>query len=276
MIKVSVPAKVNISLTVTKINGKFHDLSSVVVSANIYDIVSLKKAGKDQIITLLYASAQTKIPHTIDAMRKDYGFGGVEINSQKNIPLGGGLGGSSGVIAGVIRGINELYNLKLSIDKMIEYADLTGSDNAFMLFGGAGKIVGRSSVEDRFECAPIDAVIAVQGFSDTQAVFSAFDEAPDFSQCNEQEIVSALKERNIEKILSLNKNTLTPFSAKFNPFVQFALDNLAGSFMSGSGSAVVSLLQNDDSVIEKMVQNGYKIFKTRLGSYETKVEKTDE
>ena len=115
MIKVKVFAKVNLSLEINGIENGFHMLDSVVASADIVDVISLAKSETDKVeITPCYDSVKEKIYSLISFMRAKYEFECVNINIEKNIPLGGGLGGSSAPIAGVIRGIDQLFSLNLS------------------------------------------------------------------------------------------------------------------------------------------------------------------
>jgi 4-diphosphocytidyl-2-C-methyl-D-erythritol kinase len=60
---------------------------------------------------------------------------GVEIDIEKNIPIGGGLGGGSSDCATTLAVLNRLWRLRLSKQKLAEMALALGADVPFFLFG---------------------------------------------------------------------------------------------------------------------------------------------
>src|SRR5262245_47812735 len=60
---------------------------------------------------------------------------GVEIDLEKNIPIGGGLGGGSSDCATTLAVLNGLWDLKLPAEKLAELALALGADVPFFLFG---------------------------------------------------------------------------------------------------------------------------------------------
>ena len=60
---------------------------------------------------------------------------GVEIDLEKNIPIGGGLGGGSSDCATTLAALNRLWGLGLSREKLAELAVGLGADVPFFLFG---------------------------------------------------------------------------------------------------------------------------------------------
>lgn len=273
MVKVKVFAKVNTFLAITGIKDGYHALDSVVCTLDIFDEIIAKKSNTDQIVVngCPFFDVQ-KIKTTIDCMRSKYAFGFVSVTIEKNVPLGAGLGGSSAPIAGVIRAIDKLFDLKLTDDEMIDFANLTGSDNAFMLWGGAGKIVDRSTPCNFFDFSPLDVVVAIKGFTDTKQTFKFFDEGGEIvSNPDTQSMICAMQNSDENLIASLSQNALTPFAQKQNEHIQFALKTLSPSFMSGAGSAVVSF-DKDNNKIEVLKEKGYQVFSCKMGAFKTEIE----
>ena len=270
MAKVKVYAKVNISLFITEKKEEYHALSSVVVSSSLCDEIVVNIAKKDSVTFSTQSHYdEQRVYFTINAMRKDYDFAPIEIFVQRNIPLSAGLGGSSASVAGTIRAINDLFELNLSREKMIEYANLTGSDNAFMLFGGAGMIEDRSTPTSSFEIKDIDAVIVVKGECPTKDVFSAFAKNPTYCDGKiNKEIIKLLVDGEFSRAVKLSQNSLTNCACEINKDIAFALNELDCSFMTGSGSGVVAL-NPKKSALEKLEEVGFRIYKCKLGAFKT-------
>ena len=271
MIKVKVFAKVNLSLLINGIENGFHMLDSVVASADIVDVISLVKSENDSIqITPKHDSVKDRICSLISFMREKYGFSALSINIEKNIPLGGGLGGSSAAIAGVIRGIDGLFELNLSKQEMIDIANEFGSDTAFMLYGGCGKIENRSSVCNEFEMQERSAVIATKGFCDTKQVFALYDNSPVTLQyINNEVLINALK--NNESIDGLCINRLLYSAIQLNPAIAQGLKILGDNgSMSGSGSSIFAF-NVDNNKKQQLKENGFTVFDCKIGNYKTQV-----
>lgn len=271
MIKVKVFAKVNLSLEINGIENGFHMLDSVVASADIVDAISLAKSETDKVeITPRHDSVKEKIYSLVSFMRAKYEFSSLSINIEKNIPLGGGLGGSSAPIAGVIRGIDQLFSLNLSKQEMVDIANNFGSDTAFMLYGGCGKIINRSSVCSEFEIQERNIVIATKGFCDTKEVFALFDNSPVTLQyINNEVLINALK--NNESIDGLCVNRLIYSAIQINPAIEQGLKILGeNASMSGSGSSVFAFAVTERAK-DKLKESGFTVFDSKIGNYKTQV-----
>jgi 4-diphosphocytidyl-2-C-methyl-D-erythritol kinase len=70
---------------------------------------------------------------TYHLLAEDYDLPPVEIHLHKNIPIGAGLGGGSSDAAFMIKALNDKFELKLSIEKMENYAKKLGADCAFFI-----------------------------------------------------------------------------------------------------------------------------------------------
>src|SRR5690606_9274728 len=82
-------------------------------------------------------------------LRNDFNILPVRIQLTKKIPIGAGLGGGSSNAAFVIKALNQLYDLKLSIQKMESYARQLGSDCAFFIQNKIVLAEGRGDVFDK-------------------------------------------------------------------------------------------------------------------------------
>ena len=271
MIKVKVYAKVNISLLINGVENGFHMLDSVVASASIADVVSVQKSERDSVITSAkIESIENRIYSLISYMRALYSVPCLSVVVENNIPLGGGLGGSSADMAGVILAINELFSLNLSKQTLVDIANTTGSDTAFMLEGGCGKIINRCEVCDRFTMKPRPAIIATKGFCDTAKVFALFDASPQtLEYVDNSALICALK--NGEDITGYNVNALAFAAKSINPAIEEGMEILGkGAGMSGSGSSVFAFC-SDENKMKALESRGYKVLPCNIGDFRTEV-----
>ena len=65
------------------------------------------------------------------------GFGGLEIQINKRIPVAAGLAGGSANAAAVLYGINTLFDLNLSNQTLMKIGARLGADVPFCIQGGA-------------------------------------------------------------------------------------------------------------------------------------------
>ncbi|MBO5224592.1 MAG: hypothetical protein J6C23_08790 [Clostridia bacterium] len=272
MIKVKVYAKVNISLLVNGTDNKgYHILDSVVASANIADVISVQKSERDVVVmSSANESIKAKILSLVAKMREQFAFSPVCINIENNIPLGAGLGASSADMSGVIIGIDELFDLGIKKEKLIEIADSVGSDTAFMLDGGCGRIEGRSTVTDRFCMKERNAVIAIKGFCNTADVFRLYDGLPKTLQAlDNSAVIRALE--NDESVEGITANDLTTASSVLNPDILRAIKIMGKcAYMSGSGSAVFGFDVSEDKTV-KLKNEGFEVFPCKIGNFVTQV-----
>jgi len=71
---------------------------------------------------------------------------GATIEVNKRIPLVSGLGGDCSDAAATLRGLNELWELGLSLKKLLDLASQLSSDASFFLYGGTALVEGRGEV----------------------------------------------------------------------------------------------------------------------------------
>src|SRR6185369_16674485 len=66
-------------------------------------------------------------------LKKDFNIGNVKMHLHKIIPMGAGLGGGSSNAAFALRTLNSIFNLKLSVEGLKNYAAQLGSDCSFFI-----------------------------------------------------------------------------------------------------------------------------------------------
>jgi len=134
-------AKINLGLNIlNKRPDGFHNLQSIFLPVNIKDAleVIIDKNTDD----FEFFNSGLKIdaePHknlVVNAyklLKNEYKLPPVKIYLLKNIPFGAGLGGGSADASFMLKLLNELFELKISVSGLKEYAAKLGSDCAFFV-----------------------------------------------------------------------------------------------------------------------------------------------
>lgn len=132
-------AKINIGLNVTeKRNDGFHNIESIFYPVfELYDVLEIVKCEE-----LKFTSTGIEIPGSkkdnlclkaYQLLKQDFNISPVHIYLLKVIPIGAGLGGGSADAAFTLKGLNDLFDLKLTDEQLISYAQKLGSDCAFFI-----------------------------------------------------------------------------------------------------------------------------------------------
>jgi len=150
MLTVSAPAKINLTLEVLdKRWDGFHEIRSVIQTINLCDSfhfelsrdIAFKSDMPDWIPEESLVSRAVGLLQQVTGCSK-----GVTIEVEKRIPLLSGLGGDSSDAAAVLRGLNRLWELNLSMKKLLELTQQLGSDVSFFLYGGTALVEGRGEI----------------------------------------------------------------------------------------------------------------------------------
>ncbi len=132
-------AKINIGLYITeKRTDGFHNLESCFFPIEWQDILEIIPTKTKS----TFSSTGIEIPGNPDSniclqafelLKQEFQIPEVQIHLHKQIPIGAGLGGGSSDGAFMIKGLNDLFDLKLSNDRLKDFARQLGSDCAFFI-----------------------------------------------------------------------------------------------------------------------------------------------
>lgn len=140
MIRVPSPAKLNLFLHITgrRDNG-YHELQTIFQLIDLYDwmtfepiadamiqIKGLNEVALEQ--NLIYRAAQLLKPHAKEPC-------GLNIQIEKNIPMGAGLGGGSSNAATTLIVLNQLWQCGLNEQQLADYGVQLGADVPIFIFG---------------------------------------------------------------------------------------------------------------------------------------------
>lgn len=152
------PCKINLGLTVLrKRPDGYHNIATCFYPVPWTDVLEVIPANE-----FSFTSSGLSIPGTAESnlclkayalLKKDFALKPVKIHLHKIIPMGAGLGGGSSDAAYTLRMLNDIFDLKLSSERLQQYAAQLGSDCSFfinnkpMLGTGRGEILSQISLD---------------------------------------------------------------------------------------------------------------------------------
>lgn len=255
-IKLKAHAKINLSLDVTGTEGGYHLIDSVVTTIDLSDVIAVKKRRDKLVSVTMHGMGSENISfgennavRAAEAFVRQYGTNGADITVWKNIPLGAGLGGSSADVAGVLNAMKALYGA--DEEGVKDIADSLGSDCGYMIYGGYARMRGRGERVQLLDGGPkLDVgIIFPRGGVSTAACYSLFDSVGSPSSSSDKVLGAVLRGDKAELGRALHNGLYAPAKA-LNGDIERAYAELAafdplGVCMSGSGSAVYAIFEND-------------------------------
>ena len=271
--KVKAFAKINLCLDVLrrKENG-YHEVEMVMTNVDIFDVLEIKELEEKKILlksynTDLAMDESNLIYKAIALLQKETGKTfGVEVLLEKNIPMEAGMAGGSADAAATLKAINELFALGVSDERLLELGASLGADIPFCIMGGTVLASGIGEKLRRLSPLPKMKLLIVKpkaGLS-TKKVYESLDidglNKAGFIHKDVGEMVSVIEsdeadKTKIEKIAGRLDNILEVPSIRLLPLIadikQKMLDNnCLGALMSGSGTAIFGIYENDEDMIK--------------------------
>lgn len=271
--KVKAFAKINLCLDVLrrKENG-YHEVEMVMTNVDIFDVLEIKELEEKKILlksynTDLAMDESNLIYKAIALLQKETGKTfGVEVLLEKNIPMEAGMAGGSADAAATLKAVNELFALGVSDERLLELGASLGADIPFCIMGGTVLASGIGEKLRRLSHLPKMKLLIVKpkaGLS-TKKVYESLDidglNKAGFIHKDVGEMVSVIEsdeadKTKIEKIAGRLDNILEVPSIRLLPLIadikQKMLDNnCLGALMSGSGTAIFGIYENDEDMIK--------------------------
>ena len=268
-VHITAPAKINLYLEVLgKRPDGYHAIETVMLAVELIDELTLD-ADPSGHVTLscdqpeLSTGPDNVVMKAAQLLKQRTGcLRGANIQLTKRIPWASGLGGGSSDAASALAGLNELWELGLSTDELSLLAAELGSDIPFFFHAPAALCTGRGEVVKPVSVGKDFDIVLVKppmGLS-TADVYQALGEVERGTDCQSvpqgesrtdcQSVLQALVEGNVEKLGQHLHNRLQAPAVKLCPAVAELLQRLratgvAGSLMSGSGSALFALCRDN-------------------------------
>ena len=261
-------AKINLALEIgKKLSNNYHEIRSIMQQVNLSDGLSFRKLNENKIIincSRKELENNENICYKAALLLKNR-FNikeGVEINIEKNIPIGSGLAGGSGNAAATLKAINEMFDLNLSENELTEIGTEIGSDVPFQIIGGTALV--ESSGEKLTKLNPlenINVLLIIPNIEiSTKWAYEEFDKINNQEENNHfDKILNGIENSNLNEI---SENLYNGFEEIiFNRYPEIKKikedlikNNALNALMSGSGSSVFGLFDNGGD-IQKAFEN---------------------
>ncbi len=144
MLTVYAPAKINLVLEVLGKNNDYHQISSIVQSIDLCDVLHLQLEEE-----ICFECTEPSLKHDnlvtrAAALLKESAkySRGARIELHKHIPWAVGLGGGSSDAAATLIALNDLWGLGLPVSKLVHLAFKLGSDVPFFIRKGTALVEG--------------------------------------------------------------------------------------------------------------------------------------
>ena len=262
-------AKINLSLDVTgKLENGYHQVCMVMQTVDLFDELSFdmtdvgdripdriqiiidseKEITADKKDNLIYKAALQLLP----CFPEDKG---VKIVLNKNIPMAAGMAGGSTDAAATLRGINELFDLKLSDEKLCDIGVRIGADIPYCIMGGTMLAEG---IGEKLTPLPhlkgYNLVIAKpEAGVSTKYVYEHLDALPNPPHPDTASMIELIKKGDPDPagISEYLGNILEEVTIPACPEVQKIKESLMGygalgALMSGSGPTVFAIFETKE------------------------------
>lgn len=265
------PAKINLSLDVLrKRDDGYHDVEMVMTTIDLSDRIELRSLEQDEIKVSLESryvrNDERNLAYKAARILKNKFdiHHGVYIKMEKSIPVSAGLGGGSSDAAAVLRGLNKLWSLNIPLEELASIGLDIGSDVPFCVVNRTALVKGRGEVIETLPSPPSCWVVLAKpdiGVS-TKTIFNRID-VNDLNHPNTNEVINALKIRDLNKLRDHMGNVLEPITFNVHPEVERIRNKMtdAGAshvLMSGSGPTLYSLVEHERKA--QRIYNGLRGF----------------
>lgn len=271
MLYVKAPAKINLTLDVLyKRPDNYHEVEMIMTTVDLADRIGLESREDGQIKIALkdnfVPDDQRNFAYqAAELIKSTYGIKeGVTISIEKEIPIAAGLAGGSSDAAATLRGLNELWNLKLSLDELAELGAKIGSDVSFCIYGGTALATGRGEIIEELPAPPTCWVVLAKpkiGVS-TADVYGGL-KIEGLQHPNTKQMIQAIETNDYELMCKSFGNVLETVTFNLHPEVVTIKEQMQrfgadAALMSGSGPTVFGVVESEARV--SRIYNGLRGF----------------
>lgn len=253
-------AKINLGLDVLrKREDGYHDVRMIMQTVRIFDRIQLIRQDREgiRVRTNLYylpANENNLVYKAAKLLFDEFGLpGGILIDLRKYIPVAAGMAGGSSDAAAVLFGVNRMYDLRLSLEQLMERGVKIGADVPYCLMRGTALAEGIGEVLSPLPpMPPCNILVAKPGISvSTKFVYenlhaNELEHHPDIDG-----ILEGLRRQDIRMMADAMRggNVLETVTVPAYPVIQKIKDMMeeggaAVALMSGSGPTVFGIFED--------------------------------
>ena len=247
--------KINLGLDVTgrRENG-YHDVRMVMQTVYLYDLVTLTKKDEPGItlscnLKFLPTDSSNLAYKAAALLMEEFHIKkGLHIHLQKRIPVAAGMAGGSANAAAVLFGVNRMFELKLSMQQLMERGVGLGADVPYCIMRGTVLAEGIGEILTPLDpCPDCTVLLAKPGIGvSTKAVYEQLDGKDEIVHPDIDAILRGIKEQDIYQVAKSMGNVLEDVTIPMHPVIQDIKDVMMeqgalNAMMSGSGPTVFGL-----------------------------------
>ncbi len=265
--KINAYGKINLTLDVVgRREDGYHLLDTVMQTISVWDELEIQHSRQPGVhLQCNRESLPTDSKNTAFRAAKffleDRGLQneGVYIFIKKHIPSRSGMGGGSADAAAVLRGLNEMYETKLSAEKLMELGAKVGADVPFCVIGGAARCTGTGAQVEPIVPMPECWLVVCKpptGMS-TPRAYALLDQYPLSSIQATPRMLEAMAVGSLKRI---GRSLANRFDETLRMAPVRALKRAMtaagarGAMMTGSGSSVYGIFETEQRAREAMEQ----------------------
>jgi 4-diphosphocytidyl-2-C-methyl-D-erythritol kinase len=247
------PAKINLGLFIlNKRSDGYHNIYSVFYPLiNFYDTIEISLSSPS-----LYVPNHPELENesnlvwkAYNLLKQDFDLPSISIILNKNIPYQAGLGGGSSDAIATIKAINKLFDLELTKEKLLNYANSLGSDCAFFIDCKPSIVKGRGDIINFIDLSLQDYLIVVfLPIFKGKLIHVSTAEAYNLINTNQdrEDMESIINNHPIDEWEKYLKNDFLDIFIQKYPFVNEFINTLYDNGalyvnLSGSGSAIFAI-----------------------------------
>ncbi len=248
------PAKINLGLFIlNKRSDGYHNIYSVFYPLiNFYDTIKISLSSTPSLYVPNNPELENEsnlVWEAYNLLKQDFDLPSISIILNKNIPYQAGLGGGSSDAIATIKAINKLFDLELTKDKLLHYANSLGSDCAFFIDCKPSIVKGRGDIINFIDLSLQDYLIVVfLPIFKGKLIHVSTAEAYNLINTNQdrEDMESIINNHPIDEWANYLKNDFLDIFIQKYPFVNEFINTLYDNGalyvnLSGSGSAIFAI-----------------------------------
>jgi len=249
------PAKVNLFLKVVgKRQDGYHNIVSIVDVISLNDVLHIEEISEDLVEVederhLLPSGPANTMYRAAMLLKETYHIRrGARLFIEKNIPIGAGLGGPSSNAATVLKALVKIWNVPAGTREIFELGSRIGADVPLFLYGKSCLMTGIGEEITPLELPRIWYVIVYPGIIlHTKDVYGGLKISLTLAR---NDITLSWRFDTVLDVVRTLENDLERVAFSMCPEIKTAKERLReagaiGSLMSGSGSSVFGLFENE-------------------------------